>query len=141
VAQAQERVPGGYTVPDTGVQLLNPALFGGIAVGILTVMILFAAFRFDRSTHGFLTISILIVMGFVLSCFGAMIYSIPTNPATEILVGAMATALGAVVSQWIGRMKLHPVEPVEEDEETIDHNSNRHISGGGAADDHPPPPT
>lgn len=110
----------GYQVPDTGVKLLNPAMLSGIMIGILTTAILFAACKFDRQTHGFLTISILIVLGFITACFGAMIYSIPTNPATEILVGAMSTALGAIVSQWIGRMKLHPLEPLDREEPPIE---------------------
>lgn len=110
----------GYQVPDTGVKLLNPVMIGAVVIGVLTIFVLFASFRFDQKTHGFLTISILIVMGFITACFGAMIYSIPTNPATEILVGAMATALGAIVSQWIGRMKLHPLEPLNTEEPPVE---------------------
>jgi len=93
------------------------ALVGGIIVGLVTVVILLIARYADDFHKGFLTVSVLIVIAFIIAVFAAMIYSVPTNPVTEILVGALSTALGAVVSHWVGRYQPPSVSPAEERED------------------------
>jgi len=103
---------------------INPALIpliAGIAVGLVVILILVASRYSDQNTKGFLTISLLIVFAFIMAAFASMVYQVPTNPATEILVGALATALGAVVSHWVGRYQPSSIEPSGE-EQIRDHN-------------------
>jgi len=105
--QAQEPAKNGLSgYIDTSP--INPAilpLVAGIAVGIVVMLILIISRYSDQETKGFLTISLLIVFSFIMAAFASMVYQVPTNPATEILVGALSTALGAIISHWVGRMK------------------------------------
>ena len=77
-----------------------------ITVAAMTVVIVMVARRFDR-TGGMLTISILVVQGFITGVYGAMLYEIRQNPITEILVGALATSMGAVIAHWVGGTRAH----------------------------------
>lgn len=85
-----------------------PALFGAMVIAIMASVVLTVSWYFDQRTRGFLTISIVVVLSFVAATFASMIYTVPTSPVTEILVGALSTALGAVVSQWVGRERKPP---------------------------------
>ena len=81
-----------------------------ITVAAMTVVIVMVARRFDR-TGGMLTISILVVQGFITGVYGAMLYEIRQNPITEILVGALATSMGAVIAHWVGGTRQHTPKP------------------------------
>ena len=106
LAQAQQTPPSNGLAAYIESSPINPALLpliAGIAVGLVVILILVASRYSDQNTKGFLTISLLIVFAFIMAAFASMVYQVPTNPATEILVGALSTALGAVVSHWVGR--------------------------------------
>jgi hypothetical protein len=78
-----------------------PAFLTAAGVALLAAAIL-AVSRYMDQTGGLLTISIMLVLAFIASTFASMIYAIPQVPSTEILVGSLATALGAVVAYWLG---------------------------------------
>ena len=71
----------------------------------LTAAGVLAASRHMDTTGGLLTISILLILAFIAATFASMIYAIPQVPSTDILVGSLATALGAVVAYWLGNRK------------------------------------
>lgn len=94
-----------------------PALTSAVAIAVMGGIILTISWYFDKYTHGFLTISIMVVLAFICAAFASMMYDVPQNPVTEILIGALATALGAIVSQWVGRGRLGPIPPEDHDED------------------------
>jgi peptidoglycan/LPS O-acetylase OafA/YrhL len=100
-------------------------LIGAIVVGSVGALILIASRYYDRESKGFLTISILIVFAFITATFASMIYSIQLNPITEILVGALATALGAIVSQW-GGTKQRLLESESDQERKVSSKDQTH---------------
>lgn len=79
-----------------------PASIAAGIVVFLAVLTLLASSRFDQ-TGGLLTISILIVAAFIAVAFTSLLYNYQQTAVVDILVGALATALGAVVSYWMGR--------------------------------------
>jgi len=96
--------PGGWPI------IPFSALVGTIIVGFLVVVVLLIAHYADRYTKGFLTISVLVMLAFIVAVFASLIYNVPTNPITEILVGALSTALGAIVAHWVGLYRAPPEE-------------------------------
>jgi ABC-type methionine transport system permease subunit len=80
---------------------LSAAFVAAICVALITGVMVVVARKWDRS-GGLLTVSILIVQGFITASFGAMIYNVRLNPITDILVGALATSMGAIVAHWTG---------------------------------------
>ena len=68
----------------------------------MAVLVLIASRRFD-TTGGLLTLSIMIVAAFISVTFTALLYDIKQTPLSEILVGAMATSIGAVIAFWMSR--------------------------------------
>lgn len=79
-----------------------PATLGTVAALTMAVLVLIAARRFD-TTGGLLTLSIMIVAAFISVTFTALLYDIKQTPLSEILVGAMATSIGAVIAFWMSR--------------------------------------
>src|SRR5215469_12951109 len=77
------------------------AFIAAVTVALVTAFIVFIAKRYDP-TKGLLTVSILVTQGFVTAAFASMIYDVRQNPITEILVGALATSMGAVIAHWTG---------------------------------------
>lgn len=77
-----------------------PAAVGATASAILVVLVLSASRYFD-TTGGLLTLSIMVVMAFIQVVFASLIYNVPQTPTTEILVGALATSLGAIIAYWM----------------------------------------
>lgn len=94
------------------------ALVAAVSVPIVTGGIMFLARKYDKTT-GLLTLSVLIVQGFITAAFASMIYNVPQNPVTEILVGALATSLGAVVAYWMSASatRQHPEIRDNDDDE------------------------
>lgn len=82
------------------------ALVAAMAVVGATLIAVYVANRWDR-TGGELTLAVLIVIGTVTAAYASMIYNIQQNPLTEMLVGSLATALGAVMARWMGRIVDH----------------------------------
>lgn len=83
------------------------AFVAALSVALVTTLLLAVYRKFDR-TGGLLTLSILIVQGFITASFASMIYNVPQNPVTEILIGALATSLGAVVAYWMSGPRPQP---------------------------------
>ena len=78
-------------------------LIAVLAIGLLTPAVLLATKRYDP-THGFLTVSLVVIFAIVCAAFASMVYPIASNNAvTDALVGALSAALGAVISQWLPR--------------------------------------
>lgn len=77
------------------------ALIAAMSVATVSTIIIWIVKRFE--IEGALAISILLVVGFITATYASMIYKIEQTPLTEILVGALATALGGVVAHWMGR--------------------------------------
>lgn len=76
--------------------------FAAIALGvILTGALLLFAMRLDH-TKGALTVSLLVILGFMAALTWAVRYNIPQDPETAALVGGLVAAFGAVVAYWIG---------------------------------------
>lgn len=78
------------------------ALAAAMAVMGSSAIIIIVARHFD-STNGVLTLAVIITVSFVVATYASLIYNIQQTPLTEILIGGLATALGAVVAYWMGR--------------------------------------
>ena len=68
----------------------------------MSAALVWFASRFDP-TRGFLTMSVLITVAFIGATIASMLYPVPQIATTEMLVGGLATALGAIVAHWLGR--------------------------------------
>lgn len=92
--------------PPPAVQTIGVADFRvwfGIGIGVvLTSLLLFASSRFDR-TGGTLTISLLIVLGFLGAVSYCLIFTIPTDEVTPGIVGGLTAGFGAVCAHWLGK--------------------------------------
>lgn len=77
-----------------------PASIAALMVVVGSILILIAASRFDRS-EGLLTVSLLVVVGFITTNFTGILYGVPQTPTNEIMIGALATSLGAVIAFWM----------------------------------------
>lgn len=85
------------------------AFIAAISVAVVTAGIVAVSRKYDH-TGGLLTLSCLIVQGFITASFASMIYNVQQNPITEILVGALATSMGAIVAYWMSGTRPHPVD-------------------------------
>lgn len=77
------------------------ALIASMSVAAISTLIIWIIRKFE--IDGAMAISIILVVGFITATYASMIYKIEQTPLTEILVGALATALGGVVAHWMGR--------------------------------------
>lgn len=84
------------------VQMPYPVLASIIAVAALTVTIVYFVIRLAPE-HGPLVISVLVVVAFIGATGTAMIYTIPSDEATSVLVGALTSGFAAVVTYWLSR--------------------------------------
>jgi len=74
------------------------------AMAVMTASgILYSITRTYSIIDGALIISLIIAIGFITATFASMIYDIKQTPLTEILVGALAAALGGIVAHYMGR--------------------------------------
>jgi hypothetical protein len=81
-----------------------PALITAAGIACLTALVLVASHFFDAS-GGLLTLSLAIVLAFIAVSLASMIYAVPQTPLTEILIGSLATSMGAIVAFWMSRRK------------------------------------
>lgn len=79
-----------------------PAFVTAAGTVVLTCLVIVIARYFDH-TGGLLTVSILIISAFIGTTFVSLVYTVPQVPITEILVGALATSLGAIITYWMRR--------------------------------------
>jgi hypothetical protein len=79
-----------------------PAFVSTAGLVAITAGLVVITHYFDP-TKGLVTLSMVIVVAFVAATIASMIYQIPQVASTEILIGGLATALGATVAYWMGR--------------------------------------
>jgi hypothetical protein len=84
-----------------------PASIGLAIVVGLTTILLFVASRFDP-TGGSLTISLLVVLGFLGLVVFCALFTIPSDEITSGAIGGLVAAFGAVVAFWLGRGREPP---------------------------------
>ena len=92
--------PSGFPWPG----LPYPALITAAGTATLTVMLLVASHYFDHS-GGLLTISIILILAFIAVTLASLIYEVPQNPLTEILIGSLSTSVGAIIAFWMSKRK------------------------------------
>lgn len=78
------------------------ALVASMSVMAASAALIVVANHFDP-TKGVLSLAIIITVSFIVATYASLIYQVQQTPLTEILIGALATALGAVVAYWMGR--------------------------------------
>ena len=78
-----------------------PASLGASAVIILAIALLGAAFILDKQSGGLLTVSLLVLTAFVSLTFTLLLYPVQQSPMVDILVGCLATSVGAIVAFWM----------------------------------------
>lgn len=94
-------------LPPTPKLLDYPASLGlGIAV-VLTTILLVVTSRFDP-TGGTLTISLLVVLGFLGLVTFCALFTVPTDEITSGAIGGLVAAFGAVVAFWLSRDRKGP---------------------------------
>jgi hypothetical protein len=81
-----------------------PASIGLVIAVVLTTVLLVVASRFD-ATGGTLTISLLVVLGFLGLVIFCSLFTIPTDEITSGAIGGLVAGFGAVVAYWLGRGK------------------------------------
>ena len=74
---------------------------------VFTDCLLFAAGRLDPS-GGTLTISLLVVLGFIGTVVFCLFFTIPNDEITAAAVGGLVTAVGAVMAYWLARPREPP---------------------------------
>lgn len=107
------------------------AFVAAVSVALVTTLLLAVYKKFDR-TGGLLTLSVLIVQGFITASFASMIYNVPQNPVTEILIGALATSLGAVVAYWMSGTR--PTPKYRDENPAMVEGHNYKVIGGQLVD-------
>ena len=77
-----------------------PATLATAGVLMLAVILLLVSHRFD-TTGGLLTISLVMLSAFVGVTYTTMLYDVKQTAIMDILVGALATSVGAIVAFWM----------------------------------------
>jgi hypothetical protein len=83
---------------------------GTVGIGIciiFTTVLLFVSDKFDV-TNGPLTISLLVVLGFLGVVTLCVFYTIPTDETTSMVIGGLTAAFGAIISYWLSRPPRGP---------------------------------
>jgi hypothetical protein len=95
-------------VPPPVPKLLDyPASIGLAIAVVLTTILLVVTSRFD-STGGTLTISLLVVLGFLSLVTFCAFFTIPSDEITSGAIGGLVAAFGAVVAYWLSRSREPP---------------------------------
>lgn len=77
-----------------------PALITAAGSVFFAAVIVIVARYFDVS-GGLFTISAMVIIAFIAATIASMVYNVPQTPTTEILVGALATSVGAIIAFWV----------------------------------------
>jgi predicted membrane metal-binding protein len=84
-----------------------PASIGLALAVVFTTILLFVAGKFD-ATGGTLTISLLVVIGFLSLVTFCAFFTVPSDEITSGAIGGLVAAFGAVVAHWLGRNRKDP---------------------------------
>lgn len=84
-----------------------PASIGLVIAVVMTTVLLVVTSRFDP-TGGSLTISLLVVLGFLGLVIFCALFTVPTDEITSGAIGGLVAAFGAVVAFWLGRGREPP---------------------------------
>jgi hypothetical protein len=79
-----------------------PASIGLIIAVVVVACLLVVTSRFDAS-GGTLTVSLLVVLGFMSLVTFCAFFTIPTDEITSGAIGGLVAAFGAVVAFWLSR--------------------------------------
>lgn len=100
--------PSELVVPPPSPKVLDYPGTVGLGVGIIfTALLVLIAAKFD-TTHGALTISILIVLGFLGVVSVGLFYTIPNDEVTSVVIGGLTAAFATIVSYWLNKPKEPP---------------------------------
>lgn len=101
-AQINPLRPEDLVVPPPTPRILDyPATIGLALAVLLTVILLFAAGKFDP-TNGVLTLSLIVVLSFMGVVTFCLFFTIPADEITAGVVGGLTAGFGAVLSHWLG---------------------------------------
>jgi hypothetical protein len=84
-----------------------PGAIGVALVVILTIILLVVSGRFD-ATGGTLTISFMVVLGFLGLVVYAALFTIPNDEITSSAIGGLTAAFGAIIAYWLGKPREPP---------------------------------
>jgi hypothetical protein len=77
----------------------------GVLLGILAASVLLVvANKMDR-THGELTISLLVVLGYLAAMIFCLFFTVPQDATTAAIIGGLSTAFGMVMTRWVAGRK------------------------------------
>jgi hypothetical protein len=79
-----------------------PAFIATAGVALVAAILVITAKYFDV-TEGLLTVSLVVIIAFVAATFASLLYSVPQTPQMELLIGGLATSLGAIIAYWLGK--------------------------------------
>jgi hypothetical protein len=95
VTLAQLSIP-----PPTPRILDYPGLATVAFVVVFSTAMLFVASKFDP-TKGTLTISLMVVLGFLATVAFCLLFTVPTDEITSAVLGGLVASFGAVVAYWL----------------------------------------
>jgi hypothetical protein len=79
-----------------------PVLATIIGIVVFTAILLVVSSRFDP-TKGPLTISLVVVLGFIATVTFSLLYTIPNDEITSAAAGGLISAFGATLAFWLYR--------------------------------------
>jgi hypothetical protein len=88
--------------PPTPKVLDYPGLATVAFAALFTTAMLFVAGKLDP-TGGVLTISLLIVLGFLAVVAFCLFFTVPTDEITSAVLGGLTLAFGAIIAYWLGK--------------------------------------
>jgi uncharacterized membrane protein YeiH len=94
-------LPGGVIVPPPPFKFVDyPAAWAVSFAVVGSIILLLISSRFD-TTSGALTISLLIVLGFIGVLFYSVTVTVPRDETTAAVIGALTAAFGGVITFWL----------------------------------------
>ena len=91
-------------VPAT-IKLLDYPALTSVAGAVVFGSIMLVVSKYFDPTGGILTISVLVILGFLAVVAVAIIFTVPNDEITSATVGGLVAAFGGIVGFWIGRSK------------------------------------
>ena len=99
--QPAPTLPGGVIVPPPPFKFVDYPAAWAVSFAVLgSILLLLITSRFDQ-TKGALTISLLIVLGFIGVLFYSVTVTVPRDETTAAVIGALTAAFGGVITYWL----------------------------------------